>query len=122
MSKIRFSGGPDYGYTASRGGTSVNVKRDGAFWVASYHGTPMLHNPIEKADGGRVAISCTCPTIMVGNGFTKRKDAADAALDVKRKEESNWRLATAQVKEADPGAPWSVNLKRARELFGTLAA
>lgn len=122
MSKIRFSGGPDYGYTASRGCESVSVKRDGKFWVASYHGIPMLHNPIEKADMGRVSISCTCPTIMVGNGFTKRKDAAEAALDVKSKEESNWDLATAQAKEANPGAPWSVNLKRARELFVKIAA
>lgn len=117
---IRFSGNADYGYSASRGGTTVNVKRDGAFWVASYGGVPMLHNPIEKADGGRVAISCTCPTIVVGKGFTKRNDAAQAALDVKKKEEINWRLARTETEDFD--VPMSVNLKRAREFYAELVA
>jgi hypothetical protein len=119
---IRFSGNADYGYSASRGGTSVNVRRDGAFWVASYGGIPMLHNPIKPTADGRVTISCSCPTIVVGNGFTKRNDAAQAALDVKNKEENNWRLAQDQVREANPDALGSVNLKRARALYAELVA
>lgn len=120
--KIRFSGNADYGYSARRGCISVNVKRDGAFWVASYHGIPMLHNPIEPTADGRVSISCSCPSIVVGNGFTKRKDAAEAALDVKRKEENNWRLAQREVDEADPGAPLSIRLKRTRARYEELTA
>jgi hypothetical protein len=122
MSKIRYSGGSHYGYEASLGGIRVNVKRDGAFWAASYHGIPLLHNPIEKADEGRISISCSCPTIAVGNGFEKRKDAAEAALDVKRKEGANWNRAYSQAKEADPQAPGSVLIKRAREIYKALAA
>jgi hypothetical protein len=120
--KIRYSGGPNYGYEASLGGLHVKVRRDGQFWEASYHGSPMLHNPIEKADGGRISISCSCPTIEVGNGFEKRKDAAEAALDVLRKEVKNWALAQREVDEADPGAPLSIRLKRARARYEELTA
>ena len=119
---IRFSGNADYGYSASRGGTTVNVKRDGVFWVASYGGIPLLHNPIKPTADGRVTISCSCPTIVVGNGFTKRKDAAEAALDVKCKEWSNWRLAYDQVKEAEPDALGSTTLKRARVRYAEIVA
>ena len=116
------AGSPNYGYEASLGGLRVKVRRDGQFWEASYHGNPMLHNPIEKADGGRYSIGCTCPTIEVGNGFEKRKDAAEAALDVLRKEVKNWAQAQREVNAADPGAPLSIRIRRARERFAELSA
>jgi hypothetical protein len=120
--KIRYSGNSDWGYEATLGGLRVRVRRDGQFWEASYHGNPMLHNPIEKADGGRYSVDCTCPTIKVGNGFEKRKDAAEAALDVLRKEGKNWAQARREADEADPSAPWSIHLRRARERYAELSA
>jgi len=118
--RIRFYGNKDYGYSAHRGMSSVEVKRGGKHWTSSYSGSPYLHNPIVRIEDGLTRMSAECPKIVVGSDFCTRREAAEAALTAAQKEDTLWRKACddarAQLGGKTPG------LKRCRKIFAELVS
>ena len=80
MNKISYSGNAQDGYTATRGGDSVQVRKLKEGWEGSYAGRPTLHNPLVEGTDGRLSRSCSCPTIKVPGLYATRQRAAEMAM------------------------------------------
>lgn len=109
---IRFLGNKDHGYSATRGGYTVEVKQIGKRWEGNYTGDASLHNPIEPTRDGLRSIAGSGPKIVVGTDFRSRREAAEAALDAKKGEEDLWREARNSAAARLCGGPPSVGFCR----------